>query len=127
MNTSDHRPAHEEHVGALDLSLPKVGPLSNFDGGQDVSVFNVQMNENDSTQLSVNGTSHLNASSQLHADIYQSRMIIMNPTSEDIRNIRLPAKHVSVGRPKGSVNTVIGTKRKEKSGQNKSTIKKIKV
>jgi hypothetical protein len=45
----------------------------------------------------------------------QSQFSILKANQEQLKKIDLPLKIKSVGRPKGTVNTVIGTKRKPKT------------
>lgn len=111
-------------LDALDLSLPKsdsnVGSTVNTSlNRQSLDAISMEtsvtcpMETESSCPVETSCTSHV-ASLEEHTNPSESRLIIVAPTSKDIRQIKLPYKHVSAGRPKGSIkNTVIGTKRKK--------------
>lgn len=116
----------------LDLSVPKNN--SNIDEHilpiVESNVNSLTQSADGSVIIPANGLSHMeidgptsqiamNAMSDTTTfDVYNSRLIIVAPTSKDIQKIKLPHKNVSVGRPKGSsTNTVIGTKRKKAIGK----------
>ncbi|KAJ6645306.1 hypothetical protein Bhyg_00510 [Pseudolycoriella hygida] len=57
-------------------------------------------------------------------DPFANRLVIVGPTSRELQLVELPYKRVSIGRPKGSRNTVIGIRKKKSSNKIQSSEEK---
>ncbi|KAJ6639316.1 hypothetical protein Bhyg_12060, partial [Pseudolycoriella hygida] len=63
-------------------------------------------------------------SNNLQTDPFANRLVIVGPTSRELQLVELPYKRVSIGRPKGSRNTVIGIRKKKFSNKIQSSEEK---
>lgn len=114
--------AHSPTIGhASDLSVANVANNNGNIRGHEI----YSRNDDSSKTDAINETSTVIENDLLDANVPQSRFTVVASTSSlAIREISLPSKRPSVGRPKGSSQTVIGTKRK---GTVKPTNKKTEV
>lgn len=101
----------EQEENAIDFSLSNVtnGNINRHESLIDqpfVTTNALQPNTNSCSQSTVNHLLKLNTFPSQFGSV-----VIASTRSPEVKQIKLPYKRVSIGRPKGSVNTVIGTRR----------------